>query len=202
MTSPVPAKPRPLSPHLGIYKPQISTVMSILHRATGVALGFGMLVLTAWIVMLAGGADTYSYFTGNLDYALGCIGLVGAVFIALWYALNCALCGIAQSSKTLRGILGLLAYVGALAIAVIAEHVLVAAFPEGADKVFDYAGLAILAGITWSFFYHFFCGIRHLMWDAGWFLTIRGMHITGWITVLLSLLPTLAIWLKIEGYLP
>ena len=40
---------RPLSPHLGIYKPQISSVLSILHRITGVALSFGCLLLVAWL---------------------------------------------------------------------------------------------------------------------------------------------------------
>ena len=32
---------RPLSPHLQIYKPQLTSVLSILHRATGIALGGG-----------------------------------------------------------------------------------------------------------------------------------------------------------------
>jgi succinate dehydrogenase / fumarate reductase cytochrome b subunit len=63
-------------------------------------------------------------------------------------------------------------------------------------------GQVFLVGWTWAFFYHFCCGIRHLMWDAGWFLTIRGMHITGWITLFISTALTIGIWLKIWDVLP
>jgi succinate dehydrogenase / fumarate reductase, cytochrome b subunit len=51
MTTPEPtsAPERPLSPHLTIYKPQITSVMSILHRITGVALSGGTFLLVAWL---------------------------------------------------------------------------------------------------------------------------------------------------------
>jgi len=42
---------RPTSPHLSIYKPQISSVLSILHRLTGVALFFGLSTLVWWFVL-------------------------------------------------------------------------------------------------------------------------------------------------------
>lgn len=42
---------RPISPHLSIYKPQISSVLSITHRATGIALYAGALALVAWLVI-------------------------------------------------------------------------------------------------------------------------------------------------------
>jgi succinate dehydrogenase / fumarate reductase cytochrome b subunit len=44
---------RPTSPHLSIYKPQITSVLSITHRAAGVALYVGMLVLVGWMVIAA-----------------------------------------------------------------------------------------------------------------------------------------------------
>lgn len=44
---------RPLSPHLGIYRPQISSVLSILHRITGVALYAGALLLVAYVYVVA-----------------------------------------------------------------------------------------------------------------------------------------------------
>ena len=56
-------KSRPLSPHLGIYKPQISSVLSILHRFTGVANFFGMLLLFWWITYLP---YLQEYFTENV----------------------------------------------------------------------------------------------------------------------------------------
>ncbi len=49
MTSP----DRPLSPHLQIYRPQLTSVLSILHRATGVALSLGTLLLVYWLIALA-----------------------------------------------------------------------------------------------------------------------------------------------------
>lgn len=53
-TSPAPiAATRPLSPHLQIYKRQMSSVSSILHRITGIALIVGSLVLVSWIWAVA-----------------------------------------------------------------------------------------------------------------------------------------------------
>lgn len=50
---------RPLSPHLQIYRPQLTSVLSILHRVTGVFLSSGILVLIYWLSALSGGPDTY-----------------------------------------------------------------------------------------------------------------------------------------------
>lgn len=44
---------RPLSPHLQVYKPQITSMLSILHRATGVFLSIGTLMLVAWLYAAA-----------------------------------------------------------------------------------------------------------------------------------------------------
>jgi succinate dehydrogenase / fumarate reductase cytochrome b subunit len=52
---------RPLSPHLSIYKPQTSSVLSILHRITGVGLFLGILLLLWWIIL-----GIYSSFDPNL----------------------------------------------------------------------------------------------------------------------------------------
>ena len=40
---------RPLSPHLQVYKPQVTSVLSIFHRMTGVALSAGLVLLVGWI---------------------------------------------------------------------------------------------------------------------------------------------------------
>ena len=50
---------RPLSPHLQIYKPQLTSVLSIMHRGTGVMLAIGMLFLVWWLVALASGEDVF-----------------------------------------------------------------------------------------------------------------------------------------------
>ncbi len=51
---------RPLSPHIGIYRWQITMVMSILHRLTGVWLSIGTLALIYWLIAIAAGPDTYA----------------------------------------------------------------------------------------------------------------------------------------------
>ncbi len=51
---------RPLSPHLQIYRPQITSVLSISHRFTGAALGAGLLLLVYWLAALAAGDQAYA----------------------------------------------------------------------------------------------------------------------------------------------
>ena len=51
---------RPLSPHLQVYRPQITSVLSILHRITGVVLALGIVPLVYWLNALAGGPDAYT----------------------------------------------------------------------------------------------------------------------------------------------
>ena len=53
---------RPLSPHLQIYKPQITSILSIFHRLTGISLSIGSFIIVAWIVSLSMGVESYSYF--------------------------------------------------------------------------------------------------------------------------------------------
>ncbi|MBL0942405.1 MAG: succinate dehydrogenase, cytochrome b556 subunit [Alphaproteobacteria bacterium] len=57
---------RPLSPHLQIYKPQLTSILSIVHRFTGIALVFGIFALVYWIMSIALGESTFikaqSYF--------------------------------------------------------------------------------------------------------------------------------------------
>jgi len=50
---------RPISPHLQIYKPQITSVMSISHRISGVILSAGAVALVFWLLALASGPDAY-----------------------------------------------------------------------------------------------------------------------------------------------
>jgi succinate dehydrogenase / fumarate reductase cytochrome b subunit len=51
---------RPLSPHLQVYRPQLTSVLSIAHRISGVALCAGALLLVAWLLALAAGPDAYA----------------------------------------------------------------------------------------------------------------------------------------------
>ena len=68
------AHSRPISPHLSIYRPQLTSVLSILHRMTGVILGSGAAMLCAWLLTAAAGERYYAwtewFLTSWLGYAL------------------------------------------------------------------------------------------------------------------------------------
>jgi succinate dehydrogenase / fumarate reductase cytochrome b subunit len=53
-------RPRPLSPHLQIYRPQLTSVLSIAHRITGVVLSIGAVCLVFWLVAAATGPQAYA----------------------------------------------------------------------------------------------------------------------------------------------
>jgi succinate dehydrogenase / fumarate reductase cytochrome b subunit len=56
---------RPLSPHLQIYRPMLTMMMSIAHRITGAGLYFGLLLVVWWLVAAATGPE-YSDFVSEL----------------------------------------------------------------------------------------------------------------------------------------
>jgi succinate dehydrogenase / fumarate reductase cytochrome b subunit len=62
---------RPLSPHLQIYRPQLTSVMSIVHRLTGIALAVGTLVLAWWLIALADGPRAFGAVQGFLGSWIG-----------------------------------------------------------------------------------------------------------------------------------
>ncbi len=82
----MPAPDRPLSPHLQVYRPQLTMVLSITHRMTGVALAFGTLLLVYWLVAVASGAAAYDIAQGLIGSILGRLLLFGWS-VALFYHL-------------------------------------------------------------------------------------------------------------------
>jgi len=81
-------KSRPLSPHLQVYSWQLHMVLSILHRATGIALGVGTLLLTWWIFALSSGREVYQSFQGFIIHPVGRLILFGFTFALIFHALN------------------------------------------------------------------------------------------------------------------
>ncbi len=116
---------RPLSPHLQIYRPQLTSVLSITHRITGVVLSLGLALVVAWVLALAAGPASFEQVTGLLS----------------------------------------------------ATPVLI-----------------LLLAWTVALFYHLLNGIRHLCWDAGWLLDLRGAYASGWTVVGLAFLLTAIAW--------
>jgi len=82
------AKPRPLSPHLQVYRPQLTSVMSIMHRASGAVLATGSLLLTIWLVALAAGADIFGLVTALLQHPLGQFVLFGYSLALVYHGFN------------------------------------------------------------------------------------------------------------------
>jgi succinate dehydrogenase / fumarate reductase, cytochrome b subunit len=75
------ARPRPLSPHLSIWRWGPNMAASIIHRASGVALSFaGLAILTWWLFAIAAGPDAYADFTKTATSPIGMVVLVGVTW--------------------------------------------------------------------------------------------------------------------------
>ena len=78
--------PRPLSPHLQVYRWQLTSVLSILHRISGVALAIGTILLVWWLGAASDGPEAYAGVQAFLGSWLGRILLFGWS-LALFYHL-------------------------------------------------------------------------------------------------------------------
>lgn len=119
------ANERPLSPHLMIYKPQLTSIMSITHRITGAALAMGSLLVVWWVVALATGPAHYAFVQAVLTSVLGQL---------------------------------------------------------------------VLFGFTVAIYYHLSNGIRHLFWDFGYNLSIKGVHRSGYMVLVSTVVLTAVTW--------
>ena len=84
----MPATARPLSPHLGIYRWQIQMITSILHRATGIALAAGTLLLVVALLALAAGPDAWARVAAFCGSWVGTILLLGWTWALAYHLLN------------------------------------------------------------------------------------------------------------------
>ena len=81
----MPDDDRPLSPHLGIYKWQVSNSMSILHRMTGVFLSIGAIVFVGWLVAVAASQSIYNSLMGLICSPLGLLMTFGWTFCFFYH---------------------------------------------------------------------------------------------------------------------
>ncbi len=77
---------RPLSPHLSIYRPQWTSMLSITHRATGVGMTLGALLIVWWLLGVASGGEYFAMVDGVLTSWIGLLILFGTTW-ALWFHL-------------------------------------------------------------------------------------------------------------------
>lgn len=115
---------RPMSPHLQIYKPQITSALSILNRASGIAISAGTLLMVWWLVAASEGP--------------------GAFAAVQWFASSIV-------------------------------------------------GVIVLVGWALALSYHFFGGLRHLAWDAGFGFDLPSVHRSGKLTVAATIVAFAAI---------
>ena len=79
---------RPLSPHLEIYRPQMSSVSSIFIRLTGVALSAGFALLVFWLITVMMGAQTYTKFTPFFTHWFVDLIWIGSVWALMYHLLG------------------------------------------------------------------------------------------------------------------
>ena len=81
-------KNRPLSPHLLIYRPMLSMTMSIVHRITGVALAFGMILLIWWFAAAAISDEYFNFVNGLFAHWFGRLVMFGFTWALLHHMLG------------------------------------------------------------------------------------------------------------------
>jgi len=79
---------RPLSPHLQVYRPQVTSVLSIFHRLTGVVLAFAALLLTYWLASAAYGPESFERAQMVMESWFGRLVLFGFTFSLFYHLCN------------------------------------------------------------------------------------------------------------------
>jgi succinate dehydrogenase / fumarate reductase, cytochrome b subunit len=79
---------RPLSPHISIYKPMLTMLMSIAHRITGIALYFGTLLIAWWLLAAASGPNAFAGIGAFMNSLLGRIVLFGYTWALMHHMLG------------------------------------------------------------------------------------------------------------------
>ena len=79
----MPTRNRPLSPHLQVYKPQLTSVLSILHRGTGFVITMGAVIIAWWIWGVAGSGENFTSVSGFLN------SVFGKALLLIWTLCTC-----------------------------------------------------------------------------------------------------------------
>ena len=82
------SRPRPLSPHLSIWRFQLPAVMSITHRITAVILTSGTFLLSGWLLALAFGESSFKLVSMIISHPLGQFIMFGYSVVLFYHASN------------------------------------------------------------------------------------------------------------------
>jgi succinate dehydrogenase / fumarate reductase cytochrome b subunit len=78
---------RPLSPHLGIYRPQMSSVSSIVNRITGIGLTLGFVLIIWWLLAATVGGEYFDCINNFLTGWFGGLIMIGSVWALSYHML-------------------------------------------------------------------------------------------------------------------
>ena len=81
-------KPRPISPHLQIYSWQLTSLMSIGHRASGIVLALGTSLVVLWLLALASGPEWFEIVSSFVSHWFGQLVLFGYSAVTFYHLLN------------------------------------------------------------------------------------------------------------------
>ena len=164
---------RPLSPHLQIYRPMLTMMMSIVHRITGAALYFGMAILAWWLLAAASGPNAYASFEAVAGSLIGQIVLFGFT----WELIHHALGGIRHLIWDLiygfepaeREMLAVATIVGSIALTIAFIVIAVALVGRSHAAVGQILGSPLVAVIMLLFIlntlYHMWIGMQEIVLD-------------------------------------
>ncbi|MDC0146970.1 succinate dehydrogenase, cytochrome b556 subunit [Amylibacter sp.] len=79
---------RPLSPHLTIYRPQMSSISSILVRITGVSLALGFILIITWLLSASTNVYYFDCINSILTSWFGIVVLIGSVWALCYHSLG------------------------------------------------------------------------------------------------------------------
>jgi succinate dehydrogenase / fumarate reductase cytochrome b subunit len=82
------SRPRPLSPHLSVWRFQLPAIMSISHRISGVMLASGTVLLAVWLLALASGPQGFALVQGLFGHPLGQLVLFGYSVLLFYHGCN------------------------------------------------------------------------------------------------------------------
>ena len=88
MASNLPERLRPLSPNIQLYRPQLTSVLSILNRLTGILLSVGAVALVIWLLAAAAGPQAYTVVQTALVSWIGQVILFGCTFAFFFHFLG------------------------------------------------------------------------------------------------------------------
>jgi succinate dehydrogenase / fumarate reductase cytochrome b subunit len=72
-------------------------------------------------------------------------------------------------------------------------------YAQALSRLASWPSRMVLAGVLWSYCYHFLNGIRHLCWDFGLGFELRTARASGWTVAIASILLTVVLWFVLQG---